>query len=221
MALRASGRCRVTTARSSRSSTSNVSYMALIGAPRPAGDSSAALIALHEHRDALADTHAQGGQAPAGVLPLQPADQREQDAGAGTAEGMAERDGTAVGVDLLLVELQPPHHRECLRGERLVQLDGVQVAALQASRARAFSVAGTGPSPIRFGCTPAEAAVRIRARGVSPYRSTAAALATTSAAAPSDNGEEEPAVTMPSGRRWSAGCRASPGSYRGAGPRRG
>ena len=32
----------------------------------------------------------------------------------------------------------------------------------------------------------------MRARGVSPYRSTAAALATTRAAAPSDSGDDEP-----------------------------
>ncbi len=41
----------------------------------------------------------------------------------------------------------------------------------------------------------------IRARGVSPYRSTAAPLATTSAEAPSESGEEAPAVTMPSARK--------------------
>ena len=50
------------------------------------------------------------------------------------------------------------------------------------------------------GGTPALAAVTIRARGVRPYRCTAAALATTIAAAPSDSGDDEPAVATPPGR---------------------
>lgn len=73
--------------------------------------------------------------------------------------------------------------------------------ACHPARARAFCVAGTGPRPMRWGWTPADADVTIRARGVSPYRRTASALATTSAAAPSDSGEEEPAVTTPSWRK--------------------
>jgi hypothetical protein len=43
---------------------------------------------------------------------------------------------------------------------------------------------------MRWGWTPADADVTIRARGVSPYRRTASALATTRAAAPSDSGED-------------------------------
>ena len=48
------------------------------------------------------------------------------------------------------------------------------------------------------GGTPAEAEATIRARGVRPWRSTASALATTIAEAPSDSGEALPAVTTPS-----------------------
>ena len=59
-------------------------------------------------------------------------------------------------------------------------------------------VDGTGPRPMMCGGTPADAAATIRARGVRPWRSTASALATTMAEAPSDSGDALPAVTMPS-----------------------
>ena len=69
------------------------------------------------------------------------------------------------------------------------------------ARASTFCVAGTGPRPIRCGATPALALATTRARGVRPCRSTASSLATTIAAAPSDSGEDDPAVTMPRARK--------------------
>ena len=83
-------------------------------APRPQGlvrRVSRALIRAPEHRDALADAHAQGRQPPAGALAFHAAEQGEQDAGAGAAQRVAEGDGAAVGVDAVLVELQPPDDR--------------------------------------------------------------------------------------------------------------
>lgn len=68
-------------------------------------------------------------------------------------------------------------------------------------RASSFSVAGTGPRPISRGATPALALPTTRARGVSPCRRTAASLATTIAAAPSDSGDDDAAVTMPPARK--------------------
>src|SRR5699024_4761920 len=63
------------------------------------------------------------------------------------------------------------------------------------ARARAFSVAGTGPSPITSGARAAAVAVTIRARGLNWYFSTAAREARRSEEEPSLREEEFPAVT--------------------------
>ncbi len=65
-------------------------------------------------------------------------------------------------------------------------------------RASSFLVAGTGPSPMQLGSTPATAVPTMRASGVSRCALTAAALATPSAAAPSLMPLELPAVAVPS-----------------------
>src|SRR2546430_915630 len=65
------------------------------------------------------------------------------------------------------------------------------------ARASALRVAGTGPIPISRGSTPAEAEATIRASGVSPSSRAFAPEATSTAAAPSFNDEELPAVTDP------------------------
>src|SRR5690606_21255148 len=75
---------------------------------------------LDQQRHTLADADAQRGQAAAGVLSFQPAQQRDDQARSGAAQRMAEGDRSTVGVDLLLVELEAPDDREALRGERLV-----------------------------------------------------------------------------------------------------
>ena len=62
-------------------------------------------------------------------------------------------------------------------------------------RSVSLRVAGTGPMPMMRGATPALAMPRIRARGVRPWRRTAASLATIIAAAPSLTPEAFPAVT--------------------------
>ena len=61
----------------------------------------------------------------------------------------------------------------------------------------------------------------IRARGVSPYRSTAAPLATTSAAAPSDSGDDDAGGDHAARPEHRLAARpASPAWSRGAGSRR-
>ena len=76
----------------------------------------------------------------AGALEL--VEQRDHEAGAGRAERVPERDRAAVDVDLLVFEvgLAQPRHRH--RGERLVDLDEVDVARLQT---------GLGECPLRGG----------------------------------------------------------------------
>ena len=61
------------------------------------------------------------------VLGLQAVDQRAGDAGAGHAERVADGDGAAVDVELVEVDAQVAVARDDLRGERLVDLDQVDV----------------------------------------------------------------------------------------------
>src|SRR5229473_1217059 len=58
------------------------------------------LAALHAHGDAHAAADAQRGEAFLGVAPRHLVEQRHQDAGAGCADRMPERDGAAIDVDL-------------------------------------------------------------------------------------------------------------------------
>ena len=62
----------------------------------------------------------------------------------------------------------------------------------------AFCVAGTGPTPIIAGSTPADAIETIFANGVKEYSFTAFSLANNKEAAPSFIPDEFPAVTVPS-----------------------
>jgi len=68
-------------------------------------------------------------------------------------------------------------------------------------------MAGTGPAPMMAGSTPTTAQSTSRASGVTPARRAAAALATTSAAAPSVTPLELPAVTLPWPSLRNAGLR--------------
>ena len=66
------------------------------------------------------------------------------------AERVAERDRAAVRVDVLRVVREPEaaQHGEGLRGERLVELDDVEVADLEAeSRHQLFAMPARGPCP--------------------------------------------------------------------------
>ena len=120
----------------------------------------------------------------------------------GGADRMAQRDGAAVDVHPLVglcrAEPQRPGTGHADRRERLVDLDQVQVGD------RDLLLAGTPPrsrwpaaaaarSPVRPPCAWAP----ISASGVRPSRSAASWLATTSAAAPSEIGLDEPAVIDP------------------------
>ena len=94
--------------------------------------------------------------AAAGALEL--VEQRGHQASAGAAERMAERDRAAVDVDLAHVGVQLLLPREHDRGERLVDLDQVDVVDGQAGLARAPCwVAGIGAVSIRRGSAPARA----------------------------------------------------------------
>ena len=68
---------------------------------------------------------------------------------------MAERDGAAVDVDPVAIEAELLLDREVLRGERLVDLDQIDVLRATGRPSRApCRVAGAGPMPISVGSTP-------------------------------------------------------------------
>ena len=108
-------------------------------------------------------------------------------------------------------------------GERLVELDRVEVADAPAGPGQGLLGGRHRAEAHEVRLAPRRVAeVTMRARGVRPYRSTAAALATTRAAAPSDSGEEVPAVTTPPARKTGAQrAQLLQRGGRGAGPRRG
>ena len=79
---------------------------------------------------------------------------------------MADRDRAAVDVDARGIEAQLAHARDGLGGERLVELDQIQIGGGDAgARERLSRVAGIGPRPISFGSTPATADATKRASG--------------------------------------------------------
>ncbi len=85
--------------------------------------------------------------------------QRGHDAGAGHAERVAERDRAAVDVELLARDAEVLGRRDHLRGERLVDLDEVDVVDRSASRASsAWRHASIGPRPMISGLSARHAA---------------------------------------------------------------
>src|SRR5579864_2951243 len=84
--------------------------------------------ALENHGEPLADPDADGGKAEAAAPTSQLVGERAEDARTRTADGMADRDRPAVGIDLLGVELGPVAQAcERLRRERFVELDDREV----------------------------------------------------------------------------------------------
>ena len=83
--------------------------------------------ALHDHGHALAAADAHRLEAEGVVRVLQAVEQRGHDAGAGHPERVAEGDRPAVDVELLLGDAEVPGRGDHLGGERLVDLDEVDV----------------------------------------------------------------------------------------------
>ena len=90
---------------------------------------------LEQQRAALATATAQRGRAQPAAATAQLVDQVQGDPGPGRPDGVAQRDGAAVHVDLLVPDAQVPHGLDGDGGERLVDLDQVQVGHAQASPA--------------------------------------------------------------------------------------
>src|SRR4051794_12500668 len=90
---------------------------------RPSGSAEA----FEDRRHTLAATDAHRLETERLVLELQPVDQRAGDARAGHAERVADGDRTAVHVEAVDVDAELLVRRDHLRGERLVDLDEVDV----------------------------------------------------------------------------------------------
>ena len=82
---------------------------------------------LDDRRQALADPDAERRQPVAAAPPAQLVGERAEQPGARAAERVADRDGAAVDVQLVVVDAQLAHGCEHLRGEGLVELDQVDV----------------------------------------------------------------------------------------------
>src|SRR5712692_5744115 len=87
---------------------------------------------LPDGRDALTHADAHGRQAVLRVAVLHLAHQRSDQPRAAAPQWMAQRDGAAVHVDALVVEAEQAHASERLRCERLIELDHLHVARLEA-----------------------------------------------------------------------------------------
>ena len=74
---------------------------------------------------AAADAH--GGQAVTAIAVFQAVQQRGENAGTAATKWMADGDGTTPGVDLGGVEAAFANHRDALRGEGLVQFNGIEL----------------------------------------------------------------------------------------------
>ncbi|VXA88685.1 conserved hypothetical protein [Aeromonas veronii] len=84
--------------------------------------------------DALTQTDTHGGNPQGGILLLHQIDEGGGDAGAGAAEGVAQRNGAAVQVHLLVhqvLQTQILHAGQGLGGKRLVQLEQVDITDSQ------------------------------------------------------------------------------------------
>src|SRR5581483_5601591 len=107
--------------------THNSGWMPVSAAPYRRRPGRPASSSQKQRRLTLADADAQGGEAEPAVAAAQLVEERDDEAGAAHAEGMAERDRTAVDVHLFLVEPELADDGEGLRGEGLVELDQVDL----------------------------------------------------------------------------------------------
>src|SRR5688572_18042594 len=112
----------------SRARSTSPATSTALATPRPLG--------LGRHADdqsvALTTTTAQRRGTHAAATPLQLQSEVQGDAGAGHADRVAQRDGAAVDVDLVLGNAELLGRHDADRRERLVDLDQVEVGGLDA-----------------------------------------------------------------------------------------
>src|SRR5258706_15176110 len=88
---------------------------------------------FERQRDALPAADAQGGKRALAVTLMQAVPRGQRQPRTRHAERMTERNGAAVRIDVLGVigESELAQHRQRLRGERLVELDQIEIADFQ------------------------------------------------------------------------------------------
>ena len=107
----------------------------------------------------------------------------------------------AVHVELLHRDAEVLGRRDHLRGERLVDLDEVDLVDGHAGARQRLRHASIGPRPMISGLMPETPEATMRASGVMPSSLALVSLITITAAAPSFSGQALPAVIVPSGRK--------------------
>lgn len=87
-----------------------------------------------------------------------------------SCQRVAQRNRATVRVNVrgIIRQAQLTQHAQRLRGESFIKLDDVHIVNTESARSSTLRVAGTGPSPIRRGSTPAVAIATIRVRGTTP-----------------------------------------------------
>src|SRR3954452_1539401 len=91
-----------------------------------------AAIDFKDDRVALATAGADGCHSEAAAAPAELVDERPHDARSRCADRVTERDGPAIHVDLRLVKPEHAHRVDRHRGERLVELEQIDVVDRQA-----------------------------------------------------------------------------------------
>src|SRR4051812_19631672 len=87
---------------------------------------------VQDQRVTLTAATTEGRDTHAAAAALQLVREVQGNAGTAGADRVAERDGTAVGVDLLGIDAEGRRRRDAHSGERLVELEQVDVGDLQA-----------------------------------------------------------------------------------------
>ena len=135
------------------------------------------------------------------VVVCEAVEQRGRDPGAGHAERVPEGDRAAVDVELVDVDAELAVGRDHLRGERLVDLDEVDVVDRHAGARQRLRERLDRPEAHDLRGQPGHAGGRRSGRAASGRaRRPCVSLMMTTAAAPSLSGQQLPAVTVPSGR---------------------
>src|SRR4051794_4328685 len=113
----------------------------------PAEPARARLESLDHGRDSLPDADAESRDPVAVTAPPQLPNQGGHQPGAGAAERMTEGDRAAVHVEALLVDAEPLGAGQDLGGERLIQLDQVDLSQLESGLVESLGDRNHWPDP--------------------------------------------------------------------------
>src|SRR5450830_1836577 len=148
---------------------------------------------LDDGGDAHAAAHAQRGQAVAQLAPVQFIDQGAQDHRARGPQRVAQGNGAAIHIDLVVRYASSFMKRMGTAAKASLTSNRSIWSMFSPARARALRVAGMGPVSMMVGSAPLRAVATMRARGVRPCWRAASSEPISTAAAPSTMPEALPA----------------------------